>query len=69
MSFSLWPWLALAFPKNPDPDLAGAGSDREECFRNPRTFGRSGCAPAEPYPPKRAKTNTRNNLKTNSRKY
>jgi hypothetical protein len=25
-----------------------------DAFRNPRTFGRSGCTPAEPYPPKRA---------------
>ena len=67
MSFSLGPWLAGAYPENPDP--TGVGSGREGCFRKPRAFGRSGCAPAEPYPPKRAQTNTRNNLKTNPGKY
>lgn len=32
------------------PDRSGA---ERGCIRNPRTAGRSGCTPAEPYPPNR----------------
>ena len=44
---------ALAAP------LRGAGSG---CIRNPRAIGRSGCTPAEPYPPNR-KTNLKKKTK------
>jgi hypothetical protein len=47
--------------KTPDPN-SGPGAGR---FRNPRTSGCSGCAPAEPYLPKRADNEAKQNLKTN----
>src|SRR5713101_3915237 len=37
-------------PKLPAAEPAAAGSG---CLRNPRAAGRSGCTPAEPYPPSR----------------
>ena len=43
-------------PGNPWLQRTGA---RDGCIRNPRTTGRSGCTPAEPYPPGRKPTLTR----------
>src|SRR5829696_7570390 len=43
-------------PGNPWLQRTGA---RDGCIRNPRTTGRSGCTPAEPYPPSRNPTLTR----------
>jgi len=55
----------LSKKKNPDPAKAGSGAD---AFRNPRTPGRSSCAPAELYPPTRIKRiieqTEKQNLKT-----
>jgi hypothetical protein len=53
MSFSLWPWfaeggLARRFPAQGFEQLG-----RGMWIRNPRAARRSGCAPAEPYPPNR----------------
>ena len=51
MSLSHWAVACRGIPKE-TPDLQksrpGAG-----CIGNPRTIGRSGCTPAEPYPPNR----------------
>jgi len=65
--FALAVVAKLSKKKNPDPAKAGSGAD---AFRNPRTPGRSSCAPAELYPPTRTETVTKNtpneNLKTNT---
>jgi hypothetical protein len=48
--------------ENPDPEKP----DRERMhFRNPRTPGRSSCAPAELYPPTRTGTVTKKTLNEN----
>jgi len=39
MSFSLWPRLAVACRKDPDPNPAAPGLDPEACWRNPRRLG------------------------------
>jgi len=43
----------LRHPKKKTPDLQGRPG--VGCIGNPRTIGRSGCTPAEPYPPNRDK--------------
>src|SRR5262249_22946291 len=52
MSFSLWPWLAKGIPlKGKNRSEIGTRT-RRDAVRNPRAAGRSGCTPAEPYPPR-----------------
>ena len=48
MSFSLWTGIADLIRENPAP---AACRSRAGLDRNPRADGRSGCTPAEPYPP------------------
>ena len=57
MSFAHWPCLALATAKKTSP--AQRISGRGECAGNPRAIRRSGCAPAEPYPPNCARRKTK----------
>ena len=52
MSFSLWPWLAEGHPIQ-RKSRSGVNAEPGDACRNPRTIRRSGCAPAEPYPPNR----------------
>ena len=40
--------LRRKLPARPQKESARSG-----CIRNPRAIGRSGCTPAEPYPPNR----------------
>jgi hypothetical protein len=55
--------LRISSKKLPAPELSSAGSG---CIRNPRAVGRSGCTPAEPYPPNRKSEQIRKNLKKSS---
>jgi len=66
MSLSLWTVACEGIQKAKIPTrLSRIGQD---AFRNPRTFGRSGCTPAEPYPPKRALSLTNRKLATKLQK-
>src|SRR3989442_14735155 len=52
MSFPHWAMACEGIPKE-TPGTSGVLVPGADAFRNPRTIGRSGCTPAEPYPPNR----------------
>ena len=52
MSFSLYAVVA-EHPEKPRPGQGNPPAGRDAANCNPRTARCSGCAPAEPYPPRR----------------